>query len=66
MNWDLLSLSAHAWCGDAGLPWHLPQELGWVKGSVPLEPREVLGWVRSLLLVGFAPAPPALIICVHF
>lgn len=42
MNWGLLNVRAHACCGDIDLPWHL-QELGWAKGSVPLEPREVLG-----------------------
>lgn len=66
MNWGLLNACAHAWCGATDLPWHLQEEQGWVKGSVPLEPRDVLGWVHSRLLLGFAPAPPALIIWVHF
>lgn len=65
MYWGLLNVCARAWCGDIDLLWHLREEQGWVKGSVPLELRAVLGWVCSLLLVGFAPAPPALIIWVH-
>lgn len=66
MNWGLLNVCAYAWCGDIDCLWHLQEEQDWAKGSVPLEPREVLGWVCSLLLVGFAPAPPALIIWVRF